>query len=288
MLEIDALSVTLEDQRVLEGVSTRADRGTWLGVVGPNGAGKSTLLRAVLGLVPYDGSIRVRGVAPRDASRRDMARLVAYVPQRPTLPPAMTVTDYVMLGRNAHHSLLGAPGPRDRRVVASVLERLDLSGFSTRPLSQLSGGESQRAVLARALAQEAPLLVMDEPTASLDLGHAQLVLELADELRREHQLCVVCAIHDLTFAAQYSDHLLALDGGRRVASGAPDEVLTRDNVESIFGATVELLRGHSGLAVTPRRPPSRLEPTSIDRPSEEHPSDESHDGGIPTTITVPS
>ncbi len=241
---------------VLSGVSARVERGEWLGVIGPNGAGKSTLVRAIVGLVPYDGKILVAGHEQLRSDRRNRARAVAYVPQRPVLPLAMNVTDYVLLGRSAHHSYLGAETARDRRVATAVMERLDLGEFALRPLGQLSGGEVQRAVLARALVQEAPVLVMDEPTTSLDLGHSQLVLELADELRREKGLCVLCAMHDLTLAAQYSERLLVLSHGRVVALGLPMEVLTEPNIKAFFGADVEVLAGSSG-ARRLARPPSR-------------------------------
>jgi iron complex transport system ATP-binding protein len=165
----------------------------------------------------------------------------------------MSVTDYVLLGRSAHHTYLGAETARDRRVAAAVLERLQLSAFAKRLLGELSGGESQRVVLARALVQEAPVLVMDEPTTSLDLGHSQLVLELADELRREKGLCVLCAIHDLTLAAQYSERLLVLSQGHAVLSGPPTEVLTEVNIRRFFEAEVEVLDGASGPAVSPVR-----------------------------------
>ena len=149
-------------------------------------------------------------------------------------------------------------------MAAAVLERLELGSFAQRPLGELSGGESQRAVLARALVQEAPVLVMDEPTTSLDLGHAQLVLELTDQLRREKGLCVLCAIHDLTLAAQFAERLLVLSHGRAVATGAPAEVLTEANVWRFFGAEVEVLPGRSGLAISPVRRPG---PVAHDRAS---------------------
>jgi iron complex transport system ATP-binding protein len=252
-LVIDACSVTLGGARVLDQVSARVGPGEWLGVVGPNGAGKSTLSRAVTGLVPFDGAIEAAGHDISGCDRRQWARLVAYVPQRPVLPPAMTVADYVLLGRSAHHSYLGAETPTDRKAAAAVLNRLDLASFAHRPLSQLSGGEAQRAVLARALVQEAPVLVMDEPTTSLDLGHSQLVLELTDELRRENGLSVVCTMHDLTLAGYYSDRLLALCGGRAVLSGPPEQVLTKPNIERFFLAGVEVLDRPYGPAVLPIR-----------------------------------
>jgi iron complex transport system ATP-binding protein len=253
MLEIEEVSVVLGGATVLSGVSARVDAGGWLGVIGPNGAGKSTLVRTVAGLLPYEGEVRMGGRNHALSDRRGRARSVAYVPQRPVLPRAMNVTDYVLLGRAAHHSYLGPETARDRRVAAAVLERLELSPFAQRPLGELSGGEAQRAVLARALVQEAPVLAMDEPTTSLDLGRAQLVLELTDQLRREKRLCVLCAIHDLTLAAQFSERLLVLSHGRPVATGAPAEVLTEANVWRYFGAEVEILSGRSGLTVSPVR-----------------------------------
>jgi iron complex transport system ATP-binding protein len=238
VLEIERVTVVLGGATVLSGVSARVERGGWLGVIGPNGAGKSTLVRAVTGLVPYQGEIRIAGHAYAKSDQRRRARSVAYVPQRPVLPRSMSVTDYVLLGRSAHHAYLGAETSRDRRVAAAVLERLQLSAFAKRLLGELSGGESQR---------------VDEPTTSLDLGHSQLVLELADELRREKGLCVLCAIHDLTLAAQYSERLLVLSHGHAVLSGPPAEVLTEANIRRFFEAEVEVLEGASGLAVSPVR-----------------------------------
>ena len=261
MLEVRDATVVLGGTTVLHQVSAEVSRGGWLGVIGPNGAGKSTLIRAVLGLVPYQGQVRIAGRQYAAAEHRSRARAVAYVPQRPVMPRAMTVTDYVLLGRSAHHSYLGAETARDRRVAAAVLDRLELAGFARRQLGQLSGGESQRAVLARALVQEAPVLVMDEPTTSLDLGHSQLVLELADELRREKGLCVLCAIHDLTLAAQYSERLLVLFEGRAVASGPPAAVLTGENISRFFGARVEVVAGPHGPTISPVRSPTRASPT---------------------------
>ena len=253
MLEIEETSVVLNGTTVLSGVSARVASGGWLGLVGPNGAGKSTLARAVAGLVTYEGRILIGGRRQAASDWRSRARAVAYVPQRPVLPPSMNVTDYILLGRSAHHSYLGAETAKDRRVAAAIVERLGLRTFCQRRLAELSGGEAQRVVLARALVQEAPVLVLDEPTTSLDLGHSQLVLELVDELRDEKGISVLCAIHDLTLAAQFSENLLVLCHGRAVASGTPADVLTEVNIRHFFGAEVEVLPSASGLAVTPVR-----------------------------------
>ena len=254
MLELDRLSVHLGATTLLREVSLMLGAGEFLGVVGPNGAGKSTLVRAIAGLVSHGGTVRVGGCERRDVGARSWARLVAYVPQRPVLPPGMTVTDYVLLGRSAHHGYLSAETRRDRQVATAVLERLELRAFASRALEALSGGEAQRVVLARALAQEAPLLVLDEPTAALDLGHSQLVLQIAAELRAEHGLAVLCTLHDLTLASRYADSLVLLHGGEAAVAGPPDAVVTEANLARYFGADVEVLAGRDGPVVAPLAP----------------------------------
>lgn len=260
-LELDDVSVGLGGRTVVSHVSARVGRGAWLGVVGPNGAGKSTLIRAVVGLLRHEGHIRLGGREYRAAEQRARARAVAYVPQRPVVPRSMNVTDYVLLGRSAHHGYLGPETAQDLSAAARALERLELSGFARKTLGELSGGEQQRALLARALVQEAPVLVMDEPTTSLDLGHAQLVLELTDELRREQGLSVLCSLHDLTVAAQFADGIMVLSGGRSVLEGRPADVLTEANVKSHFGAEVEIFPGLAGPVVAPVRNRPTLEVT---------------------------
>jgi iron complex transport system ATP-binding protein len=166
----------------------------------------------------------------------------------------MTAAEYVLLGRTPHIGYFGVESARDRTVAARCLARLDLEGFSGRHLGQLSGGEVQRVVLARALAQEAPMLLLDEPTSALDLGHGQLVLELVDELRHEHGLTVVSAMHDLTLAGQFADELVLLRDGRAVAAGAAGAVLTEELLEVHYGARVRLLTDPDGhVVVVPAR-----------------------------------
>ncbi len=152
--------------------------------------------------------------------RREVARRLAFVPQAPLLPPGMRVDEYVLLGRTAHLGPFGYEGPADLEAAGRALARLDLGPFSQRRLQTLSGGEQQRAVLCRALAQDAPLLLLDEPTTSLDLGRQQQALELVAALREQRELTVISAMHDITLAAQYADRLLLLAGGRLVADGA--------------------------------------------------------------------
>ena len=247
------VSVVVGGARLLDAVSFDVEPGEWLAVIGPNGAGKTTLLRAMAGLVATTGSVEVDGVAVGH-SRRTLARRIAYVPQTPLVPEGMDVREYTLLGRTAHLGYLAMESRHDFEVVNDVLDRLDLAAFADRPLTSLSGGERQRAVLARALVQEAPVLLLDEPTTALDLGHQQQVLELVDELRRERGLAVVSAMHDLTLTAQFAERLVLLSGGRVAVAGTPDEVLTEEILSTHWGAHVRVISDpDAGLVVLPLR-----------------------------------
>jgi iron complex transport system ATP-binding protein len=254
VISFDDLCVRYGSALALGGVSGHAAEGEWVGLIGPNGAGKTTLLNSVARLIHFTGTITICGRPAARLSRRELARLVAYVPQRPVLPPDMTVTDYVLLGRTAHIAYLRAETPADRGVCASVLDRLDLRPMADRTLSAMSGGELQRVVLARALAQEAPVLLLDEPTSALDLGRRMDALELIDRERRERSLTVLSAIHDLTLAGQFADRLLLLAAGQIAAAGPADAVLREDLLAGHFGPGVQVLRTEAGdLAVISRR-----------------------------------
>jgi iron complex transport system ATP-binding protein len=220
-------------------------------LIGPNGAGKTTLLRAVAGLVGHRGRITIDGQELSQLGRREVARRVAVVPQVPLMPAGMTVHEYVLLGRTPYVSYVGRESRRDVTAAGQALGRLDLDELAGRELGTLSGGERQRAVLARALAQEAPLLLLDEPTSALDAGRQQEALELIDALRLDAGLTVLAAMHDLTLAGQYASRLLLLSNARIVAQGAPAEVLTEALIAEHYGARVRVL---DGLAVVPVRP----------------------------------
>jgi iron complex transport system ATP-binding protein len=253
-VEIRDLSVTLGRAEIVHRVTATVARGEWIGLIGPNGAGKTTILRAVAGLVPFGGSVTLDGRAVRSSTRRQIARSVALVPQKPETPPALTVAEYVLLGRTPHIAYLATEGRADRLAAERALDRLALGPFAHRSLDSLSGGELQRVVLARALAQEAPLLLLDEPTSALDLGRQQQVLELVDELRREHALTVVSALHDLSLAGQYAERLLLLDQGAIVAEGTAQEVLSERRIAAYYGANVRVIHDERGAVfVLPRR-----------------------------------
>jgi iron complex transport system ATP-binding protein len=254
-VEFRKLQVELGGRAVLDAVDLQATGGEWVALIGPNGAGKTTALRATAGRIAYRGSVRVAGREVREFATRALAREIAAVPQIPTAPPALAVREYVLLGRTPHIPYFGREGRADHLAAERAMRRLDLEPLADRTLASLSGGERQRAVLARALAQEAPVLLLDEPTSALDIGRQQLVLELIDHLRAELGLTVLSAMHDLTLAALYADRLLLLSKGRAVACGEAGAVLTEALVAEHYRASVRILAANgSPPAVIPRRP----------------------------------
>ncbi len=267
------LSVAYGSTTVLGPIALDVEPGTWLGLIGPNGAGKTTLLLALAGLIDHRGQVALGD------GREPTATDVAVVPQSPVLPPGMSVAEYVLLGRTAHLGWLARESQADRRIVATVLRRLELDRFADRPVTGLSGGEAQRVVVARALAQQAPILLLDEPTSALDLGHQAEVLELVDELRRSDGLTVIAAMHDLTTAARFADRLALLQGGKLVADGTPDAVLDPDRLSEVYATPLSVRTIDGDLVVLAGPRPNRTnhagntnhasEPTPP--PLEEHP-----------------
>ena len=248
------LTVRLGGATIVDRVSLRVDPGEWLAVIGPNGAGKSTLLRALAGVLPTDGLVELEGTPMRKLSARERARRIALVAQTPVIPEGITVGDYVALGRTPYAGLFGAARPGDHLRVVDALHDLDVGHLVERRVDTLSGGERQRVLIARALVQDTRILLLDEPTSSLDVGHQQDVLELVDRLRRERDLAVVMTIHDLTLASRYPERLLLLVEGREEASGSPFDVLTEAHLSRFYGAHVRVLCLDDGIAIVPRRP----------------------------------
>jgi len=254
MIAVDSLTVRAGSATLVRSAAFAVSRGEWVSILGPNGAGKTTLLRALAGLVEFAGSVVVAGSDARRLSRRALGKVVAFVPQQPVVPAGLTVREYVLLGRTPHLGYLAQEGAADLAAASAALERLDLGAFAARPVGSLSGGELHRALVARALAQEAPILLLDEPTASLDIGHQQTVLELVDHLRRESGLTVLATMHDLSLAAQYGDRTLLLERGRIVADGMPADVLTEGALAGLYGTNVRLVHEGGTLAgVVPLR-----------------------------------
>ncbi len=253
-ITFDRVGVAYRGHDVIHSLSLEARAGEWVTVIGPNGAGKSTLLSAAARLVPSTGSIAIGGVDVAAMSHSELARTLAIVPQSPVIPDGTSVLDYVLLGRHPHISYWGTETTDDVAVVREELARLDLTAMADRRIDSLSGGERQRAVLARALAQRPAVLLLDEPTTGLDLGHAQRFLSSVDVLRRRLGIAVITAMHDLTLAAQYGDAIVMLADGRTVASGTADEVLTAERIRHHYDADVAVLTDDDGtVVVVPRR-----------------------------------
>ena len=253
-LTLDHVSVRYGKRTVVHDFSDTVRPGDWLCLIGPNGAGKSSILRSICGLAAHTGTISVDGSPLALRSPRRRAELVAYVPQAPVLPEEMSAFEYVLLGRNPYITYFGSDSANDRSMVRSVLERLDMESFADRELGSLSGGEQQRLVIARALAQEAPILLLDEPTSALDIGHQQQALELVDRLRHEHGLTVISAMHDLTLAGLYADRLALFHEGHVVVSGTAAHVLRAETLAEFYGVSVTVHHEPDGtVVVVPRR-----------------------------------
>jgi len=237
-LTVDHLSFSYGSRRVLSDVSFSVHKGEFLSVLGPNGVGKSTLFRCILGMLSAcSGTITLGGDDLRALSRRELSRRIAYIPQvcQPTF--GYTVLDTVLMGTNAQFSALCQPGKKQIRAAMDALIRVGAGQLAQRDFSRLSGGEQQLVLVARALAQQAEILVMDEPTSALDYGNQLHVLHLVRALAQEGY-AVLLSTHNPQHALSYATHVLALCGGSVAAFGAVDDVLTRELVARLYGVDV--------------------------------------------------
>jgi iron complex transport system ATP-binding protein len=249
MIDVRDASFSYGATPALSSVTFRARAGEFVGLVGPNGAGKSTLVRLVAGLAaPGAGTVRLAGLDPHAAPRREVARVCALVPQEPKVAWPFTVREAVMMGRTARQGLLAVADRFDRGAVEGALAACDLAALADRRLDALSGGERRRVFFARALAQEPRVLLLDEPTAFLDLAHQVAAMRLA-RLAAGGGLCVVAVLHDLNLAGAACDRVVVMDGGRVVAEGAPAEVLTAARIEATWG--VPVWRGENAASGAP-------------------------------------
>lgn len=250
-LALEAVEVALGGRAVLRGVDLALARGELLGLVGRNGAGKTTLLRVASAvLAPTRGTVRLGGRDAAALSRRAFAREVAVVAQENAIPFAFGVREVALMGRSPHLGLLAFETAADHARAAAALERLGIAHLAERSILELSGGERQLVMVARALVQDAPILLLDEPTAHLDLAHRVQVLALARELAREGR-AVLAVSHDLSLLAGFADRLALLSDGR-VECGLPEELLQPDRLRAGFGLEADVIRGPSGaLLVVP-------------------------------------
>jgi len=248
MLQAEALRVAYGNRLVLKDISFQVNAGMILGVIGPNGAGKTTLVRALSGVVPLlGGSVRVMGCEIAALSPVERARRVAVVPQARSLPASFTGWQLVLLGRTPHLNWLGHVSRKDEQRVWQALERAQALDLADRLVGELSGGEQQRLLLARALAQESPVLLLDEPTTHLDIHHQIGLLDRVRELARSEKLAVVVALHDLNLVSRYADQVALLVEGNLRALGTAEEILRPELLEQVYQIPLQLLHiGDSG------------------------------------------
>ncbi|HSM71517.1 MAG TPA: ABC transporter ATP-binding protein, partial [Anaerolineales bacterium] len=234
MLKIQNLSVSYSSRKILHNVSLDVQSGEVLALIGPNGAGKSTLIRAASGVIPYTGQIHTNGDDFASLSPMQRAKQIATVPQAVSMPPAYTVWETVILGRTPYLGFLGQVSEKDKEIARQALERVSALQFTDRRVGELSGGEQQRVLLARALCQSTPILLLDEPTAHLDLQYQVGLLELVSDLAHKDNLAVLIALHDLNLAAHYADRIALMVAGKIKAVGEPKEVLKPELIAEAY------------------------------------------------------
>jgi iron complex transport system ATP-binding protein len=242
MLKIEGLSVSYGARQALHAISLDVHAGEILALIGPNGAGKSTLVRAVSGVIPVQGGrVVVDGDDLLARSAMQRARLVAVVPQAVSLPPAFTVWETVLLGRTPYLNFLGQVSSKDKDMAHLALQKVDALSLAERRVGELSGGEQQRVLLARALAQSTPILLLDEPTVHLDLQYQVNLMEIVRILAHEDDMAVLIALHDLNLAARYADRVALLVAGEVKAAGTPRQVLTPEIISTAYHLPVKVI-----------------------------------------------
>lgn len=243
MLKVENVRFAYSNSSVLNGIELEVFRGEMLGLVGPNGVGKSTLISLMNGVIkPQHGRVLMNGEDIQSLSQKQTAARIATVPQNPVVTQGFRALDIVMMGRNPHLRLMEWEGQKDLQVCQNAMELTDTWRFADRFVMSLSGGERQRVFIARALAQEAQLLILDEPTAHLDIGFQSEVLDVIEEISRASGMTVVTAMHDMTLAAQYCQRIALMGRGVVHSLGRPEEVLTSEAVFEVFGVRVSLMK----------------------------------------------
>ena len=235
-LETQKLTLSYGDKKVVEGVTFQVMPGEIVGIVGPNGSGKSTIIKALSRVIaPHSGRVVINDRDISRIPRKELSLLISVVPQTPLLPSAFTAFDIVLMGRNPHLGLFQYEGPRDIEITWQAMKQTSTQGLVERRVGELSGGEIQCVVIARALAQETQAILLDEPTANLDISRQIEILDLVKGLCRKNKLAVVVAMHDLNLAVHYCDRLLLINNGMIRAEGTPAEVINTQNLEEVYG-----------------------------------------------------
>ncbi|UCE98502.1 MAG: ABC transporter ATP-binding protein [Dehalococcoidia bacterium] len=240
MIELKLKDITLgyRQKPVVRGINFEVKPGEMLGIVGANGCGKSTIIKAIARIIrPFSGSILLNGMDINQISKRDLSRLLGVVPQMPLLPSTFTAFEIVLMGRNPHLGLLQYESKKDMVVAWEAMEKTATQQLAERRIGQLSGGEIQSVVIARVLAQQTKSILLDEPTANLDIGRQIEILDLIKKLCENENLTVVIAIHELNLAAQYCDRMILVSEGRIHSQGEPHVVITEGNIKQVYGSS---------------------------------------------------
>jgi iron complex transport system ATP-binding protein len=239
LLKIQNLTAGYAGKPVIQDISFTITPGEVVGIIGPNGAGKTTLFRLLTRLLkPWSGEVRYRGRNVQDIQTRELARYIAVLPQSLPMAFPFTVTDFILMGRLPHLKRWQSFREHDYEVTQAVMKLTEIKDLSARYITELSGGELQRVFLAQALAQEPELLLLDEPTSHLDIGHQVEIMDLIKRLNKENNITVLMVLHDLNLAGEYCDRLILLDEGKIHAMGSPKEVLTYQNIEKVYKTVV--------------------------------------------------
>lgn len=240
-LRLEGITLGYGDRVVLKNIDLQMEPGETVGIIGPNGSGKSTLIKGITRVIPWrSGGVFINGWNIAKLSRADLARLIAVVPQNPLLPELFTAFEVVLMGRTPHLGYFRYESDRDLTVVRQAMEATETIALAQRRISELSGGERQRLVIARALAQEPRMILLDEPTAHLDINYQMEILDLIHKLCLERELVVIAALHDLNLAAQYCDRLVLLHEGKIYCQGTPGEVMDDGIIKKVYGADVHI------------------------------------------------
>ena len=239
MIEVNSVSFRYHEDWVLEDVSFRAERGEFVGVIGPNGSGKTTLLKILYHLLtPQKGEILYEFVPMKQMERADIDKRISVVAQETQLLFPFSVLETVLMGRSPYLGHLMFENEKDLEIAKKAMEWTKIFPFSERPMDELSGGERKRVFIARALAQEPEVILLDEPTASLDIQHQIDFLDLILTLNRERGLTIIMASHDINIASEFCDRLILLQRGRIYKMGTPEQVITKENIKTVYGCEV--------------------------------------------------
>jgi iron complex transport system ATP-binding protein len=242
MLKINNLSVFYGDRQILHEIQLEVHSGEIVALLGPNGAGKSTLIRSISGVIPIrSGNIFVDQKDVTSLSTMERARHISVVPQAISMPPAFTVWETVLLGRTPYLNFLGQTSAKDEAIARQALEQVDVVHLIDKRMDEISGGEQQRVLLARTLAQDTPILLMDEPTTHLDISHQIDLLKLITKQAKEKSLTVLIALHDLNLASMFADRIAIVQNGLLCVAGTPQETLTSEIINSVYHVPVHVV-----------------------------------------------